>query len=696
MITARRLPEFTKLAIAIAIAIACTGMPAALYAAEATLMPEVVVTSPAMESPLTVSTDPQAPRQPVPAHDGADYLKTIPGFSVIRKGGTDGDPLFRGMAGSRLNVLLDGEQILGGCGNRMDPPTAYVFPESYDSLVVLKGPQSVRHGPGGSAATVLFERARKPLAEAGVQGRASVMAGSFGRHDEVLDIKGGTPQFQFGVTGTNSHANDYEDGDGQPVHAQYQRWSGNGLLAWTPDADTWVALTAAASDGEAAYRDRSMDGAEFDRENTGLTLEKRNLSDLVRALELQVYRNYIDHVMDNYSLRPFSATAMMPNPAVSNPDRLTEGGRLAGELAFGSNLTLTLGVDAQDNEHTTRNTMNQATTPFQALPRTADASFAQYGLFAESMWAASETGRLLGGVRSDRWQATDERPLGAGGNSMGPVTSPTGGMSRSDTLFSGFIRHEHDASEQSTVYAGIGHSERFPDYWEIVARKESLASNSAFLSTRPEQNTQLDVGWIHDGSTFSFSLAAFYNELHDYILIESVSKPAGMMGTRTAEVSRNIDAQTVGAEAGAGYAISDNLKADLSLAWVRGENETDATPLAQQPPLEARLGLNWDNRVWSAGALLRAVAKQDRVDPGKGSIAGQDIAATPGFAVLSLNGSWRPARALQLAVGVDNLFDRRYAEHLSRSGSTMITGFPATTRVNEPGRNAWLKVSADF
>src|SRR5690554_5887322 len=84
---------------------------------------------------------------------------TAPGFSVIRKGGTDGDPVFRGMAASRLSILLDGEAILGGCGSRMDPPTAYVFPEAYESVTILKGPQSVKHGSGSSAGVVMFERA---------------------------------------------------------------------------------------------------------------------------------------------------------------------------------------------------------------------------------------------------------------------------------------------------------------------------------------------------------------------------------------------------------------------------------------------------------------------------------------------------------------------------------------------------------
>jgi len=46
-----------------------------------------VITAVAPSSPLTVVTNPKDPRQPVPASDGADYLKTIPGFSAIRAGG---------------------------------------------------------------------------------------------------------------------------------------------------------------------------------------------------------------------------------------------------------------------------------------------------------------------------------------------------------------------------------------------------------------------------------------------------------------------------------------------------------------------------------------------------------------------------------------------------------------------------------
>jgi iron complex outermembrane receptor protein len=60
------------------------------------LLPPVEVVASPLTTPLVVVTDPKTPRQPLPASDGADYLKTIPGFTSIRSGGTNGDPVLRG------------------------------------------------------------------------------------------------------------------------------------------------------------------------------------------------------------------------------------------------------------------------------------------------------------------------------------------------------------------------------------------------------------------------------------------------------------------------------------------------------------------------------------------------------------------------------------------------------------------------
>lgn len=642
---------------------------------------EVVVTAPMMLEPLVVTTDPKAPRQPVPAHDGADYLKTIPGFSVIRKGGTDGDPVLRGMAGSRLNILLDGEQILGGCGNRMDPPTAYVFPESYDKITVLKGPQTVLYGPGNSAGTVLFERTIKRFDQPGWKFNGSLAAGSFGRNDQVADIRAGTPDYYVQGTATRSDANDYQDGSGKSVHSAFTRWSTSGAIGWTPDNDTRLEVTGVHSDGQAAYADRTMDGVKFARDNVGLKFEKNRISPLVEKVEAQAFYNYVDHVMDNYTLRSQSGMKM-----VSNPDRETVGGRAAVGLRLAEATKATLGVDYQANKHTLRSTINYAN-----MPRVEDANFRNYGLFGELTHYLGERDKLIAGLRTDNWNAQDKRAtLTITG--LGTVANPTVGKERSETLTSGFGRYEYDlAGAPATLYAGLGHTERFPDYWELIsATKESATTLSAFDS-RPEKTNQLDAGVVYNSGKLTASVSGFYSKIDDYLMVQSNY----VKGSRATTIVRNVDATTWGGEAGLSYALSSNWKTDATLAYVRGDNDTDGTALAQLPPLEGRLGLTYDNKVWTVGSLLRLVSEQGRFDANKGNIVGQDIGRTPGFAVFSLNGGYRPKKGTLISGGIDNLFDKTYAEHISRTGSPTggIAGFDQTTRVNEPGRNLWVKLN---
>jgi iron complex outermembrane receptor protein len=149
-----------------------------------------VITAIAPSSPLTIVTNPKDPRQPVPASDGADYLKTIPGFALVRNGGTNGDPVLRGMFGSRLNILTNGGMMLGACPGRMDAPTSYISPETYDKLTVIKGPQTVLWGPAPRPAPSCSS-VNRSFGELGTRVNASVLAGSNGRFDKVVDAAAG-------------------------------------------------------------------------------------------------------------------------------------------------------------------------------------------------------------------------------------------------------------------------------------------------------------------------------------------------------------------------------------------------------------------------------------------------------------------------------------------------------------------------
>ena len=670
-----RFPLSLTLALATALAIRAQT-PSSDSTPPIILDPVVVTSAPVSDTPLKVVVDTQAAAQPIPAQDGADILKTIPGFSVSRKGGTGGEIVLRGQTGSRIDLLLDGESIHGGCPFRMDPPTGYIFPGAFDRVIILKGPQTVLYGPGNSAGVVLFESDSRRLDATGATLDASLTLGSFGRNDQVAEAVAGTPDFYVRAGYDRTQSNDYKDGDGHTVHSQYERSNTHAAVGWTPDANTLLEFTATTGDGEAAYAGMSMDATRLDRDNLGLRFRKTEVSALVSKVEAQVSYNYADHVMDDFRLR----TNPMPMGQSEVDYRLFNGRGLI-EWALAEDTRLSTGADFSDGRHRSPDTG----------PWVTDSEEDGQGLFAELTQNLSKRDRLIGGLRADRWHAEDLRSqVWTGGMMGGYVPNPTANATRTETLPAGFLRYERDLeSLPATAYIGVGYTERAPDYWELFPN-ESATTASAFL-TDPEKTTQLDAGLNYHHGPLTASLSAFVNRVNDYILYQS-NVPKGMS---TATITRNVDASSWGGEAGAGYAFTPNWKADASVAYVYGTNLTDHVPLGQQPPLEGRLGLTYATPVWSVGGLARFVAEQDRYAVDQGSIAGQDLGRTGGFSVFSLNAGWKFNPHATLTAGVDNIFDKTYAEHISRAGSA-VTGYPTTARVNEPGRTLWLKLAVSF
>jgi outer membrane receptor protein involved in Fe transport len=76
-----------------------------------------------------------------------------------------------------------------------------------------------------------------------------------------------------------------------------------------------------------------------------------------------------------------------------------------------------------------------------------------------------------------------------------------------------------------------------------------------------------------------------------------------------------------------------------------------------------------------------------------GSASGVEVANhTPGFETANMSMSWRPVKQTQLSMGIENIFDRTYFEHLSRRTRDVPPGFVNFGRVNEPGRALWFRV----
>ena len=571
---------------------------------------EVIVTGYRVATPLTLSTDPQRPRQPIPAADGAGYLKTIPGFSVVRKGGLGGDPMMRGMGGSRMVMDMNGGMMSGGCPNRMDPTSTYAFPETFSRIIVNKGPQSVRYG-------------------------ASVA----------------------------------------------------GIVGLTPDPDTLFEVSYDRSRGWAKYAHGMMDGSQFDRDSYAVKFERAHLSPVVEKFTLNFNNDTIDHIMDNYTFRP---GGMMGTEV----KREQYGVRAAFDLRFSPQTSAAVGIDLRRDAHSFAEAHKRRKGSFNN-----DMDINSFGIFLEYSRDLTERSSLFTGLRYDRTETDYHNALFR--NPMGMLTRSLVPGSASDHAVSGFIRWENTAKKQPlTFYVGLGHAERPADYWEAyhtwAAYSNRVNGQTASPSaTRPatEKNTQLDLGWVYTSEKTNANLSLYYAHIDDFIL----RKPQIGMGPTARTPYANVDARLYGFEAEYTRIVSPRWTLGASLAYTRGEDRTNDAALPQIAPLEATLTAKYSHKKLETNAVWRLVSHQNRFHKGYGSVTGTDYGPTGGFGIFSLSLAYRPDENLTFSLGVDNLFNKTYAEFVNYSEAAIASlGIPAGGHITEPGRTFWLKSNYRF
>ena len=639
---------------------------------------EVIVTGYRTATPLTLSTDPQRPRQPIPAADGAGYLKTIPGFSVVRKGGLGGDPMMRGMGGSRMVMDMNGGMMSGGCPNRMDPTATYAFPETFSRIIVNKGPQSVRYG-ASIAGSVIFERETERFEKPDVRGSISVLGASNHRFDELTDVAAGGAEGYARIIQTRNYARDYADGDGRRIHSGYGRHSLTGIVGLTPDPDTLFEISYDRSRGWAKYAHGMMDGSQFDRDSYAVKFERAHLSPVVEKLTLNFNNDTIDHVMDNYTFRP---GGMMG----TDVKRVQYGVRAVTDLRFSPQTSAAVGIDLRRDAHYFAEAHKRLKGSFNN-----DMDINNFGIFLEYNRDLRERSRLLTGLRYDRTETDYHNARFR--NGMGRLVRDLVPGSASDHAVSGFVRWERTAKKQPlTFYVGVGHAERPADYWEAyhtwAAHSNRVNHQTSSPSvTRPakEKNTQLDLGWVYTGDKTNANLSLYYAHVDDFIL----RKPVGGYG--------NVDARLYGFEAEVTRTVSPLWTFGASLAYTRGDDRTNNAALPQIAPLEANLTAKYTHKKTEANAVWRLVSKQNRYHKGYGSVTGTDYGPTGGFGILSLSLAYRPDENLTFSLGVDNLLNKTYAEFVNYSEAPIpALGISAGGHITESGRTIWLKGNYRF
>jgi outer membrane receptor protein involved in Fe transport len=154
---------------------------------------------------------------------------------------------------------------------------------------------------------------------------------------------------------------------------------------------------------------------------------------------------------------------------------------------------------------------------------------------------------------------------------------------------------------------------------------------------------------------------------------------------------RNVDAWLTGLEAEIELRPTHRLSLPARASFVRGWNDTDDRDLPEIPPLEGSAAARWRFET-AAPAWLELESRFAMRQPFVDRAFPED--ATPAWAILSLRGGVTLGRWARLRVGVENLLDAEYHEHLTREALLPVGELAAGDEVPAPGRGFFVSLQA--
>ena len=620
--------------------------------------------------------------------DTASLLKRVPGANVNRNGPLTGIASYRGMFGNRINISIDGANMKEVGPNSMDPPLSHIPAPLTGELTVHRGISPVSSGIESFGGSMHAESKKGRFSEndeielsgTASMGYSSVEDGHYG----VLLGSIANHNHKAYLSGSKEQGRDYKIRNNQKQRpTQYDR--------------------EAFTTGYGFQRDGHEIGVNYSNNNTGYTgtpalpmdiayvrggLYDANYNwDLGNGFQLRtnVFYQKMRHLMDSFTLR---TTEMK----MSNRTKVEAGGvDLAFDMpAFGG--VLTSGFNMDQSNHDAESMMFHGNHPmtedfFNEVERD------RYSIFTE--WSGDLTDDLgleLGAryvhSRLDSGEVTP--------NTM--KTHEEDGLAFNaadrfrnfnDVDLAAVLRYS--ISSELEIEVGLARKNRVPTYQELYLWTGSkavggFADGSVYLGDIEldhETAYQFDLGFDWHNDHAYIAPRFFYQYVDDYIqgvaTAEAVAKGANLQWS-------NITAQLYGVDLEMGYTLSDNLRFDAGLNYVRGERvnaPTSDSDLYRIAPLNGRTQLTYEQVGWMAA--IEGIFYADQ-----GDVAGyNEEQKTKGYMLMNLRGKYEPYEGVVIGTGIENVLDSKHFDHLGGyQNHNRSLG-----RVAMPGRNIYATLS---
>lgn len=623
--------------------------------------------------------------------DTAEAFSRLPGADRNENGRLTGIAQYRGMFGDRVSVNIDGLGVISGGPNAMDAPLSYVSPMITEELTLERGVPGVASSPEAIGGHVDAKLARGRFGDSeqfGIGGMAGVRYSDNGdTTTAAARLTAANRSHRFSLVGQSDRADDQQTPAGKIVPSELSRDRYDVSYAYRDERTGLQAFAGSLDTRDTGTPALAMDIRYIDSQLYGFSAS-RELAPDVSVLARAGYSD-VDHVMDNFSLRPAPASGMQYR-------QNRAGGRgtvfvMSTDYGMGD-YTLRGGVDGRFAEHESRITNpNNAMFfihNFNDVQRDVVAAFASLDReTGDSNW---EAGVRYIDVSSNAGEVSFAGLMDMMGLNAGQLADAFNAANRE--LSFGNVDAVFKYSRSLTANLGInvdfGSKTRAPSYQELylwlpLQATGGLADGRNYignLELDAERSNEIAVGLDWSTERFGISPQAYYKDVRNYIQgVPATVMPANMLATmmsgNPALRFDNVNAEIYGLDLGWHYSLTERFRLDGNASVSRGRRTDVSDNLYRLPPPNGSVALSYIDNAWSLRAEVIAYDRQDKVSSYNGE------QPTPGYGIVNGLFRWNASSALRIEVQASNLFDRGYQNHLAGVNRVQNVDIPVGERL---------------
>jgi hemoglobin/transferrin/lactoferrin receptor protein len=627
-----------------------------------------------------------------------DILRTVPGLSVSRSGGLEGQISLRGFNSNNYHspLFIDGDRFKG----RNTLEYLLLEPEDMARVEVIRGPAAEAYGSEAVGGVVLLTtyHAEPESGDFNITGGGASMGYSTvnngGQAHYDLEMAGDNLGVRLSASGRQ--AGDYQTPEGKAHNSDYQTGNISADVAYAIDANQKLDFTAreiSLHAGRAGGIGGSP-GYPLTQQRDVLQAQTARLAysgDYVGWLRHLDADIFFDHFFGKIPNSNFTKPMQISTSTSYVVGPTVVGGNILGLIPWESGNS-TVGLDwidemRPDGSQSVSQTvkLNASGQPISVTtgPRTKKTpgdNQVNIGLFADNVWNPSSRWTLTAGGRADLFQTTTgTSPVAA------PALEPLYAANQSRTVVAetgslGLIYHWTSALD---IVGNAGNVFRMPSDTELFSASVSGTGYSLpNPALKPERGLFVESGLRLHSGTITGSVTTYYDRYRDFVETVNVMYE-GTLSTQSQNVQQ---VELAGVEGDINVKVAQDTAVYGNFTYTRATDLMTSKPLPYIAPLHGTLGLRYapDQNYALHAEIVWSEAKT-RIDPtqefGTGAYGevniGAEVALAPWVGEYMKN--------TRLIVSIDNLFNVPY-----RDGATYANiSYPEsmTNPLLEPGRN---------